>query len=153
MNEKSASSATPEEQEQLIEIARMVVAMLGEKDIRLKQHAERVANLCANFCEHAGILSGDDLLHIYLAGLLRDTGYISIPREILKKDQPLSDEEMLLIKKHPVLGGADSLSPSAVWSRAAYCAASPQLLGLASETIGRVEEKVKEIIKDVAHLF
>jgi hypothetical protein len=29
---------------------------------------------------------------------------------------------------------------------------SAQLLGL-SETIGRVEEKVKEIIKDVAHLF
>jgi HD-like signal output (HDOD) protein len=30
---------------------------------------------------------------------------------------------------------------------------SAQLLGLSSETIGRVEEKVKEIIKDVAHLF
>jgi len=104
MNEKSAPALTPAEQEQLLEIARMVVAMLGEKDIRLKQHAERVANLCANFCEHAGILSGDDLLRIYLAGLLHDTGYISIPREVLEKDQPLSEEELLLVKKHPVVG-------------------------------------------------
>ncbi|MBI5580150.1 MAG: HDOD domain-containing protein [Deltaproteobacteria bacterium] len=104
MNEKSAPAATPAEQEQMIETARMVLAMLGERDIRLKQHSERVANLCANFCEKAGILSGDDLLHIYLAGLLHDTGCISIPREVLTKDQPLSDEEMLLIKKHPVVG-------------------------------------------------
>jgi HD-GYP domain-containing protein (c-di-GMP phosphodiesterase class II) len=103
MNEKSAPAVTPAEQEQLLEIARMVVAMLGEKDIRLKQHAERVANLCANFCENAGILSGD-LLRIYLAGLLHDTGYISIPREVLEKDQPLSEEELLLVKKHPVVG-------------------------------------------------
>jgi HD-GYP domain-containing protein (c-di-GMP phosphodiesterase class II) len=104
MHEKSAPAATSVEQEPLIEIARVVVAMLGEKDIRLKQHAERVANSCANFCESAGILSGDDLLHIYLAGLLHDTGYISIPREVLEKDQPLSEEELLLIKKHPVVG-------------------------------------------------
>jgi len=83
MNEKPAPAVTPAEQEQLLEIARMVVAMLGEKDIRLKHHAERVANLCANFCEHAGILSGDDLLRIYLAGLLHDTGYISISSERL----------------------------------------------------------------------
>ena len=104
MNEKSAPAATPVEQEQLLEIARMVVAMLGEKDIRLKQHAERVANLCANFCENAGILSGDDLMHIYLAGLLHDIGFVSIPREVLEKDQSLSEEEMLLVKKHPVAG-------------------------------------------------
>jgi len=104
MNEKPAPAATRVEQEQLLEIARVVLAMLGEKDIRLKQHAERVANLCANFCENAGILSGNDLLYIYLAGLLHDTGYISIPREVLKKNQPLSAEEMLLVKKHPVVG-------------------------------------------------
>jgi hypothetical protein len=30
---------------------------------------------------------------------------------------------------------------------------SAQLLGLSSDAIGQVEEKVKEIIKDVAHLF
>jgi HD-GYP domain-containing protein (c-di-GMP phosphodiesterase class II) len=104
MNEKSAPAATALEQEQLVEMARVVLAMLGEKDIRLKQHAERVANLCANFCENAGILSGEDLLHIYLAGLLHDAGYISIPREVLKKKQPLSEEELLLVKKHPVVG-------------------------------------------------
>jgi hypothetical protein len=30
---------------------------------------------------------------------------------------------------------------------------SAQLLGLSPDAIGRVEEKVKEIIKEVAHLF
>jgi HD-GYP domain-containing protein (c-di-GMP phosphodiesterase class II) len=104
MSEKSASPATALEQEQLIEVAKLVVAMLGEKDIRLKHHAERVANLCANFCESAGILSGDEIMPIYLAGLLHDTGYVAVPREVLKKDQPLSEEEMLLVKKHPVVG-------------------------------------------------
>ena len=61
MNEKSAHAVAPVEQEQLLEVARVVLAMLGEKDIRLKQHAERVANLCSNFCENAGIFRGDDL--------------------------------------------------------------------------------------------
>jgi len=36
MNAKSAVAATPVEQEELLEIARVVLAMLGEKDIRLK---------------------------------------------------------------------------------------------------------------------
>jgi len=104
MNEKSAPAATPTEQEQLLDIARMVVAMLGEKDIRLKHHAERVANFCASFCENAAIMSGEELMHIYLAGLLHDTGYVSIPRVVLEKGHTLSEEEMLLVKKHPVVG-------------------------------------------------
>ncbi len=98
----SALSAT--ERDQLLEIARMMLAALEEKDTRLRQHSERVANTCANFCESAGILADDDLHYLYLAGMVHDAGLIAAAGSLVGKNPPLSDDEAQHIKKHPVAG-------------------------------------------------
>jgi HD-like signal output (HDOD) protein len=91
-------------QEQSIETAKLVLFILGEKDIRLKEHSQRVANSCANFCETFEVLSGQDLHNIYLAGLLHDCGYLSVPSLALGNEHGGSAEAMLALKKHPVAG-------------------------------------------------
>jgi len=92
----------PEDRQLAIETAMLVAALLGERDIRLKAHCERVANHAANFAEVFGFFNEDGLQGIYLAGLLHDTGDIAAPEGLFSKLPPLSDEELLAIKKHPV---------------------------------------------------
>jgi HD-GYP domain-containing protein (c-di-GMP phosphodiesterase class II) len=87
-----------------IETAVLVVSLLGERDARLKAHCERVANRAASFAEGFGLFDADGPQVIYLAGLLHDTGYIAAPEGLFSKTQPLSDEDLLAIKKHPVTG-------------------------------------------------
>jgi HD-GYP domain-containing protein (c-di-GMP phosphodiesterase class II) len=82
----------------------MMLAALQEKDPRLKQHSERVANACANFCESAGVLVDEDLHFLYLAGLLHDVGLLAMPGDPLGKGLSRSDEEVHQFKKHPVAG-------------------------------------------------
>jgi putative nucleotidyltransferase with HDIG domain len=103
MPEDSYSVLSAEERDQLVETATMLLAMLEEKDSRLRQHSERVANTAANFCESSGLMADDDLYHLYLAGLLHDVGLIGTPGEVTSK-APLSLDEARLMKKHPVTG-------------------------------------------------
>lgn len=62
---------------------------------------------------------GDDRLElIRIAGLLHDVGKIGISDTILNKPEKLTDEEMSVIKSHPILGriileSIDSLKPAA----------------------------------------
>jgi len=88
----------------IIEIIGTLTAMIEEKDPFLKQHSERVANNSANFCEEFKIFDEEGSETIYYAGLLHDIGIIGVPAEILQKVDPLTDEEMIWIKKHPVRG-------------------------------------------------
>ena len=88
----------------ILEVAKTLVALIEEKDPHLKKHSERVANNCANFCEQFKLLSPDDIEAVFFAGLLHDIGMVSVPLDILKKSGPLSEEEMVRIKRHPVRG-------------------------------------------------
>ncbi len=88
----------------MVEIVATLVALVEEKDPFLKKHCERVANNCANFCEEFQIFSDDDLETIYFAGMLHDIGIVAVPIDILSKHDSLTDEEMIRIKKHPVIG-------------------------------------------------
>jgi HD-GYP domain-containing protein (c-di-GMP phosphodiesterase class II) len=109
MAEKKPPTPGHENLQNLKETAKLVLALLGGKDSRLKDHSERVANMSANFAESSGILSEDDLEQLHLAGLLHDTGYISAAAELLDPGHTPSEEELLLIKRHPV-AGVDILS-------------------------------------------
>jgi putative nucleotidyltransferase with HDIG domain len=88
--------------QQLIELAKLLLALLGARDSRLREHCERVANCCANFAEASGILRGEDLQPLFLAGLLHDIGYIASPDRFFAKTGPWSDEDLTVIKRHPV---------------------------------------------------
>jgi len=88
----------------ILEVVRTLVALLEEKDPFLKKHSERVANNSANFCEEYKIAAAEDFETIYLAGLLHDIGIVAVPIDILNRSDPLSEAEMVRIKRHPVSG-------------------------------------------------
>jgi HD-GYP domain-containing protein (c-di-GMP phosphodiesterase class II) len=104
MADKNAPNLGQERLQQLNDTARLVLALLGARDARLREHSERVANAAAHFAGSEGLLRGDDLHHLYLAGLLHDTGYVSAPPDLL--DAPLDppEDQAVLVKRHPVVG-------------------------------------------------
>ncbi len=88
----------------ILEVIGTLTAMIEEKDPFIRKHSERVANNSANFCEEFKIFDEKGSETIYYAGLLHDIGMIGVPAEILKKVDPLTEEEMIWIKKHPIRG-------------------------------------------------
>ena len=88
----------------VLDVCKTLVALIEEKDPYLRKHSERVANNCANFCEEFKIVGKDDIETVYFAGLLHDIGIVAIPINLLHRTDPLTDEEMVLIKNHPVRG-------------------------------------------------
>jgi HD-GYP domain-containing protein (c-di-GMP phosphodiesterase class II) len=88
----------------VLDVIRTLVALIQETDPFFRKHSERVANNCANFCEEFKIVGKEDIENVYFAGLLHDIGIVAIPQDLLKRADSLTDEEMILIKKHPVSG-------------------------------------------------
>lgn len=77
-------------------------------------HSERVAKLAVQIGRRLE-LSDKKLDMLERAGLLHDIGKIGIPAYILDKPGKLGEEEMNVIKKHPVIG-ARILEPIQVFS-------------------------------------
>lgn len=69
-----------------------------------------VANLLAKRFE----LSKEDTDKLKIAILLYDIGNMMLPKEILQKRAPLTDEERELIKTHPIVAAKEILQPIAV---------------------------------------
>ena len=88
----------------ILEVVRTLVALLDEKDPFIRKHSERVADNCANFCEEYKILGAEDADLIYFGGLLHDIGLVAVPLDLLRRTDPLSEEERVRIKRHPVSG-------------------------------------------------
>ena len=86
----------------LMDLVRVLVSLIEEKDIFLKGHSERVASTCASFSRKLG-LSEEEIEKHYLAGLLHDLGMIHMPLEIIHKEGELAREERRLIKQHPLI--------------------------------------------------
>jgi HD-GYP domain-containing protein (c-di-GMP phosphodiesterase class II) len=85
------------------ELIKTLSCVIEEKDPFLRGHADRVANLGVAFGGYLE-LSKLEIKHIYLAGLLHDVAKIYLPNEILAKTKPLSADEMLMVRQHPVIG-------------------------------------------------
>lgn len=56
-------------------------------------------------------LSKDDVDKLRIATLLYDIGNLMIPQELLQKTEPLTDAEIVEIKKHPVIAAREILKP------------------------------------------
>lgn len=104
MPEMKIPQSKAEMRDLILEVVRTLVALLEEKDPFLKKHSERVANNCANFSEQFKILKAEDIETVFFAGLLHDIGIVAVPIDMLKRSDPLSEKEMIRIKKHPVSG-------------------------------------------------
>jgi HD-GYP domain-containing protein (c-di-GMP phosphodiesterase class II) len=73
------------------------------KDQYSHGHLDRVANHALMIGRHLG-LDDDDLDTIRDAARLHDLGKIGIPDEILKKEGRLTDEEWVIMRRHPQIG-------------------------------------------------
>ena len=84
-------------------IAETLINAMEAKDVYLRGHSQRVADLAASIAEALG-LSADVVENVRLAGRLHDVGKIGIREEILNKPGPLTPEEFEHVKEHVRIG-------------------------------------------------
>jgi response regulator RpfG family c-di-GMP phosphodiesterase len=92
-----------------IEITETLIKAMEEKDVFLRGHAQRVAELAASIAEELG-LEADTVEQVRLAGRLHDVGKIGIRESVLNKPGKLTAEEYEHVKDH-VRIGLEILSP------------------------------------------
>ena len=70
------------------------------RDRETEGHSQRVTQFTVKMCQALG-LGNDDIMHIRRGALLHDMGKIGVPDAILHKPGPLTDDEWILMRKHP----------------------------------------------------
>ncbi len=92
-----------------LQTVRVLSATIEAKDSYTHGHTERVTNyavLIARHMQEKAIVEFSEkfLSNLYVSGLLHDIGKIAVPESILCKKGGLTDEEMDVMKTHPVKG-------------------------------------------------
>lgn len=87
----------------LVRTLEAINIMISEKDFYTSKHQARVAILAAAIAKKMQ-LPLQQIVGIYLGGLVHDIGKISIPTDILNAPRKLSYEEYAIIKTHPDAG-------------------------------------------------
>jgi len=82
---------------------------LDLRDKETEGHTQRVTELTMKLGSLFG-LSETDLVHVRRGALLHDIGKMGVPDRILLKPGPLTDEEWIIMKKHPTFA-YEMLSP------------------------------------------
>ncbi len=82
---------------------------LDLRDRQAEGHTLRVAEMTHNLARAAGMPDGDQV-HLSRGVLLHDIGKMGVPDSILLKPGPLTDEEWVIMRRHPQLA-YDMLSP------------------------------------------
>jgi response regulator RpfG family c-di-GMP phosphodiesterase len=77
------------------------VKALDLRDKETEGHSQRVTELSVQLARAMG-LDEEQVEHIYRGALLHDIGKLGIPDSILLKPGPLTDEEWVTMRKHPV---------------------------------------------------
>ena len=81
------------------------------RDKETEGHTQRVTDMAVKMAREAG-MSDADLIHVRRGGLLHDMGKLGVPDNILLNPGKLTDEEWVLMRKHPQFA-YDMLSPIA----------------------------------------
>jgi diguanylate cyclase (GGDEF)-like protein len=76
---------------------------LTERDRYTGEHSNAVIEMSAAVGRYMGLRAAE-VERIRSAALLHDIGKVAIPDEILHKPGPLTDEEWVLMREHPVVG-------------------------------------------------
>jgi len=84
---------------------------LSLKEEETAHHSERVTRMTVEIAKRMGI-RGDDIVQVRRGALLHDIGKIGIPDPILLKPGKLTEEEWVIMRKHPVYA-FEMLSPIA----------------------------------------
>jgi diguanylate cyclase (GGDEF)-like protein/PAS domain S-box-containing protein len=96
-----------------------IKATMVEKSHETAEHAERMATMSVAIGEAMG-LANDELFDLELTATLHDIGKMSIDHQILSKPGKLTEEEWLMIKKHPETGYRIANSTTELVSVAEY---------------------------------
>lgn len=75
---------------------------LEAKDPYTRHHSENVADLALSIARELS-LSARECANLRLAGQLHDIGKIGVPEHILHKDGSLTEDELAVVKQHPVI--------------------------------------------------
>ena len=84
-------------------VAETLINAMEAKDVYLRGHSQRVADLAAAMAEQLG-LDPDSVEHVRLAGRLHDVGKIGIREAVLNKPDTLTPEEFEHVKDHVRMG-------------------------------------------------
>jgi putative nucleotidyltransferase with HDIG domain len=71
------------------------------RDKETEGHTRRVTEMTLSLARSLSVLE-KDLVHIRRGALLHDIGKLGVPDHILLKPGPLTDDEWVLMKQHPV---------------------------------------------------
>lgn len=97
----------------MLEDAEAVIVSLAKaiegKDECTCGHVDRVSTYCVEIGKRFG-LGHDDILALRIGGVVHDIGKVGVPDHILNKPGRLTDEEMAIMRRHPVIGH-DILAP------------------------------------------
>jgi putative nucleotidyltransferase with HDIG domain len=86
-----------------LDTIRSLAGAIDAKDAYTRGHNQRVAELAVEIGQELRV---DDktLRALAYGGLLHDVGKIGIPEPVLRKQVPLDETEMMLMREHPVIG-------------------------------------------------
>src|SRR5829696_2824775 len=79
------------------------IATVRKHHSQTYQHCLIVTGVAVTFAQDLGF-SKTDRHRVATAGLLHDVGKARIPLSILEKPGPLNDDELAIMRKHPLLG-------------------------------------------------
>jgi len=96
-------------EELFISVVKSLSSAIDAKSPWTAGHSERVTKYALDIAKQMG-LSEKELKNLELAGLLHDVGKIGTYESILDKPAKLTDEELTIMRQHPVKG-ADILAP------------------------------------------
>ena len=76
---------------------------LDYRDRETEGHSQRVTEITLTLAKKVGVSDETQLRYIRWGALLHDIGKMGVPDSILLKKGPLTDEEWLIMKRHPVI--------------------------------------------------
>lgn len=76
------------------------VRALDLRDRETEGHTQRVTNMTEKLARALGY-TNEEIVHIRRGALLHDMGKMGIPDEILQKAGPLTDDEWVIMRRHP----------------------------------------------------
>jgi PAS domain S-box-containing protein len=80
------------------------------RDQETEGHTRRVAEMTMELARGMHVFSEENLVHIRRGALLHDIGKMGVPDQILLKPSPLTEDEWVIMRKHPQYA-YDLLSP------------------------------------------
>lgn len=81
-----------------------IAKTIEAKDHYTSGHSERVANFSAAIAKELG-WDAESIKRLRYMALLHDIGKIGVPDSVLNKPEPLEEEELRILRNHPVVGG------------------------------------------------